>query len=170
MPEGHDHVRLFGLRVDIERQVYTTVVLMSVLVVYDGWHELASFLGVAAVIVAPVLAILAAHFFSEVLEDHSALCRPLTGAEWLGHARHQGSSLWSALPPLVVLGIGWVSPLDVLSTITVLVWTGVATLMVLAGAAAARAGYRGWRLGVAAIVGAGIGLLVVSLQILLKPH
>jgi len=83
MPEGHDHVRLFGLRVDIERQVYTTVVLMSVLVVYDGWHELASFLGVAAVIVAPVLAILAAHFFSEVLEDHSALCRPLTGAEWL---------------------------------------------------------------------------------------
>ena len=32
-----------GHRVSIERLVYATVVLMSVLVVYDGWQELTSF-------------------------------------------------------------------------------------------------------------------------------
>lgn len=169
MPD-RQKLTLLGARVDIERQVYTTVVLLSVLVVYDGWQELATFLGVVAVIVAPVLAMIAAHFFAEVLDDHARLRRPLTRAEWRGHTRRQMSPLLSTLPPLLVLGIGWVSPLDVLSTIAILIWTGVATLMVLAGVAAARAGYRGAHLGLAALAGAGIGLIVVSLQIVLKPH
>ena len=40
----------------MDRVIYTTITLMSVLVVYDGWATL-SFGGVAAVIIGPMLAI-----------------------------------------------------------------------------------------------------------------
>jgi len=165
----HD-LRLLGLRIDLERQVYTTVVLMSVLVVYDGWRALATFFGVAAVIIAPVLAIAFAHLFAEVLDDHARLRRPLTGAEWRAHLRHQVPQFLSAVPPLLVLGVGWITPMDAVSTIAVLLWTGLATLVVLSGAAAARAGLRGWRLLVASSAGGVAGLIVISLQVILKPH
>jgi hypothetical protein len=49
--------RGWGLRdIPMDRVIYTTITLMSVLVVYDGWATL-SFGGVAAVIIGPMLAI-----------------------------------------------------------------------------------------------------------------
>ena len=169
MARVHD-LRLLGIPVSVEQQVYTTVVLMSVLVVYDGWQELATFLGLTAVIVAPVLAIVVAHFFAEVLDEHARLRRPLAAREWRAHAHDQIPMFLSALPPLLVLGIGWVTPMDALKTITVLLWTGVITLVALAGVSAARAGLRGWRWVGAAVGGGAVGMIVISLQIFLKPH
>lgn len=46
----------------------SNVVPMSVLVVYDGWAELTTFLGMAAVIVSPIIAIGIAHGFTESLQ------------------------------------------------------------------------------------------------------
>ncbi len=170
MAEDPEHLRLGPIEVRLERVVYATVVLMSVLAVYDGWAELTSFLGVAIVILAPLVALAVAHLFSEVIEEHYRLQRPLTGAEWRRLASGQLKILVAAVPPLVILGLGWLSPLDERRTIAVLLWTGVATLVVLSLVAARRAGIRGWRLAVAGLSGGVVGLLVISLQVLLKPH
>ena len=170
MAEDPEHLRIGPIEIRLERIVYATVVLMSVLAVYDGWAELTSFVGVAVVIVAPLLALGIAHLFSEVIEEHYLLQRSLTRAEWRHLVVGQLTVLIAAVPPLVILGIGWVSPLDPRSTIAVLLWTGVATLVLLSLVAGWRAGIRGWRLGVAGFSGGLVGLIVISLQVLLKPH
>lgn len=162
--------RIRGQQVSLERLTYATVVLMSVLVVYDGWEDRATFIGVVAVILGPILALAVAHFFSEVLQEHSTHERQLTGSEWRAILRNQLQIFLAAVPPIIVLGAGWISPLDARSTIELLLWTGVATLVGLGALAGYRAGLRGWRWLVAAASGGAVGLLVVSLQILLKPH
>jgi hypothetical protein len=143
---------------------------MSVLVVYDGWDQHATFTGVALVIIGPILALGVAHFFSEVVQAFAEHQRPLTAAEWRWHARDQLHLLLAAVPPLLVLAVGWLGPLNARSTIAVLLWTGVATLMGLSALAAERAGMGGRRLVFASLSGGLVGLLVIALQILLKPH
>lgn len=170
LPGDREVLRIRGLRVSIERLVYATVVLMSVLVVYDGWADLTTYAGVAAVIIGPILALAVAHLFSEVFELHFARQRPLTREEWREVVLDQLHLLLAAVPPLVILGIGWLSPLDERRTIAVLLWTGVLTLMGLSLLAARRAGFHGWRLGAACLSGGVVGLIVISLQIVLKPH
>jgi hypothetical protein len=170
MAEDPEHLRIGPLEVRLERVVYATVVLMSVLAVYDGWAELTSFLGVAVVILAPLVALAVAHMFSEVIEEHYHLQRSLTLAEWRRLAWGQLKILVAAVPPLVILAIGWISPSDPHGTIRVLLWTGVLTLVALSVLAARRAGIRGWRLVVAGLSGGVVGLIVISLQVLLKPH
>jgi hypothetical protein len=170
MAEDPEHLRIGRLEVRLERVVYATVVLMSVLAVYDGWAELTSFVGVAVVIVAPLVALGVAHLFSEAIEEHYQQQRPLTRSEWRRLALGQFTILVAAIPPLVILGVGWISPLDERSTIAVLLWTGVVTLVALSVVAARRAGIRGWRLAVAGLSGGAVGLIVISLQVLLKPH
>ena len=157
-------------RLRLDRLVYGTVVLMSVLAVYDGWQELATYLGIMVVILAPLLALAIAHLFAEVLHAISELRHPLTRHEWEHHLRDQLPWFLSAVPPLVALGIGWLSPLDALSTITVVLWTAVVTLVVIAAVAGRRAGLTGWRWLVTAASGGLVGLLVIGLQIVLKPH
>ena len=169
-PDDPD-VELIGDRhFSIERVSYATVVLMSVLVVYDGWQDLATFVGVAAVIIAPILALGLAHFFSGGLQAYAELQRPPTAAEWRSHGLDQVEIVLAAVPSLVVLGVGWLSPLDTRSTISLILWTGVATLIGLAALAGRRAGLRGWRWALAAVSGGLVGLIVISLQIVLKPN
>ena len=68
--------RVFGLRqmamadlmsdLRVDRVIYTTITLMSVLVVYDGWASL-TFWGAVAVIVGPMLCIFLGHVFGAAL-------------------------------------------------------------------------------------------------------
>lgn len=157
-------------QVRLDRLVYATVVLMSVLVVYDGWQDLVTFLGVALVIISPTVALAVAHFFAESMHEHAELERPLTRPEWATIARGQVSHLLAGVPALLVLGVGWVTPMDARGAVALLLWTGVGTLVVLSALAAYRAGISGWRLVVAALSGGIVGLIVISLQIVLKPH
>jgi hypothetical protein len=154
----------------IDRLVYATVVLMSVLAVYDGWQDLATFAGVAVVIVGPLLALSLAHLFGDLLHAHAERRRPLTASEWRRHARDQISWFVAAVPPLVVLAIGWLTPADVVETIALVLWTGVVTLVVLSAVAGRLAGLRGWRWCAATAAGGLIGLIVIGLQLVLKPH
>lgn len=170
MLQNPEWIRLGPVPVSIERMVYATVVLMSVLVVYDGWQGLTTYAGVVAVIVAPTLALGVAELFAGSVEAHLRLERPLTAHDWGLLLLDQVQNLLAAVPPLVILGIGWLTPDKAFSTITVILWTGLMTLVVLALLAAARAGIRGWRLAVAGLMGGVAGLIVISLQVVLKPH
>lgn len=155
-------------RIDLERQTYATIVVMSLLAVYSGWDQL-SFLEAALVMLAPVLALATAHFFSEVLHEHAELRRPLRGHEWRTAAVRQVQLVLAAVPPLLMLVIGRSLDVDVERVTLVILATGVLTLMGLAGFAGRRAGLAGWRLVVTVLAGGLVGLIVLSIQILLKP-
>ncbi len=170
MSDDPEVVDLGPLRLRLERLVYGTVVLMSLLVVYDGWADLTSFVGVAIVIVAPTLALAVAHVFAEGVEHHAELQRPLRREEWTEVIVAELGVVVVAVPPLVILAAGWIGPWDPRNTIAVLIWTGLATLVALSLLAAHRAGIRGWRLLGSGALGGLVGLLVISLQIVLKPH
>lgn len=167
---GDRPLTILGVQVHLERLVYSTVVLMSVLVVYDGWATLTTFAGIAIVIVAPTVALLLAHLFADALHEQAELRRPLRTGEWSRLLRHQVNIVLAAVPPLAIMLVGWRTPADALKIVTVLVWTGVVTLVALTSVSAYRAGLRGWRLLVAGATGGVIGLVVISLQVLLKPH
>jgi hypothetical protein len=156
--------------INVERTVYGTVVLMSVLVVYEGWASLTTFFGTALVIIAPMVALLLAHYFADLMSLHVEVGRPLHRAEWRGLVGRQVGILMSAVQPLILVLIGWLTPLDAVSTIRVVLWGGVASLVFLASISARRAGYTGWRLVVASAMGGLLGLVVISMQVLLKPH
>jgi hypothetical protein len=48
--------RVGRLKIRVDRVIYTTITLLSVLIIFDGWEQL-QFWGVVAVIVGPILAI-----------------------------------------------------------------------------------------------------------------
>jgi hypothetical protein len=50
----------------VDRLVYTTITLMSVLIIYDGWQNLRA-IDVVGIIVGPILAMFIAHIFSGIL-------------------------------------------------------------------------------------------------------
>lgn len=161
---------VFGRTFDVERLTYATVVLMSVLAVYEGWSDLATFAGAAIVTIGPVVALVTAHLFADVLAEHAALGRALTGREWIGLVVDQLHLFLVAAPPLAFLLAGWLLPWDALGTIATILWAGVLTLMALAALAAQRAGMRSWRLAAATVLGGAAGIVVILLQLVLKPH
>ena len=50
------------LRIRLDRVIYTTITLLAVLIIYDGWEQL-RFWDVVTVIVGPILAIFMGHVF-----------------------------------------------------------------------------------------------------------
>jgi len=166
--EDPEVVRVLGVALDLERLTYATVVVVSVLAVYRDWEKL-SFLAATLVVVAPVLALAVAHAFSEVLHAHARHQRPLTAEQWRDTALHQVHLLLAAVPPLIVLLLGHLTPRVADHVRAIVLGTGVATLIALAAVAGRRAGYRGWRWLVASLMGGVIGLVVILLQVVLKP-
>jgi len=162
-------VRVAGVALDLERLTYATIVVMAVLSAYSGWSEL-SFPAAAVVVVSPVVAVCLAHAFSELLQEHAAVQRGLTTSEWLAVARRQVNLLLAALPPLAVLAIGRATSLRTADTLPVVEITGMLTLAFLSAIASRRAGLRGPWLVVGALAGGLVGLTVIALQIVLKPH
>src|ERR1700683_505758 len=60
----------------VDRIVYATITIMSVLIIYDGWQHL-RLLDVIGVIVGPVVAMFLAHLFSAALAKQVDLGRAL---------------------------------------------------------------------------------------------
>src|SRR4249919_1122345 len=86
----------------VERVVNTTIMLMSVLVIYDGWEKL-RLIGVVAVIVGPVLAMFVAHVFSESIARQVDLERTPTRRERIRIVRDESRFLLVAAPPVVMV-------------------------------------------------------------------
>jgi hypothetical protein len=94
----------------IDRAAYGTIVVTSVLVVYDGWANLR--LGDAiAVILGPVVAMVIGHVFGAGLAAYPGLGRRPTGRELLRIVRRESLFLLVCAPQIVLLLVlqvaGW---------------------------------------------------------------
>ena len=72
--------RIGRLKIRVDRVIYTTITLLSVLIIYDGWEQL-QFWDVVAVILGPIVAIFLSHVFGAALGTRVALGRALSRHE-----------------------------------------------------------------------------------------
>jgi hypothetical protein len=152
----------------LDRIIYSTITLMSVLIIYDGWQTL-TIPGVVAVITGPVLAMFLSHVFSAALAQHVTLGRRLTLAEWAGVIGAEAPFLLIAVPPLAILAVLNLSGVSLTTAIKVMIWIGTASLGFWSGLAGYRARLRGGPLAVVVLAGLLIGRVVLTLQIFLQP-
>lgn len=164
-----EHHRLLVPRpVHLDRIVYATITMMSVLIIYDGWQHL-RLIDVVGVIVGPVVAMFMAHVFSALVARQVELGRPLRATDCRATIRSESPFLLLAVPPLVIVSVLFGFGVSLFHAIQVTLWVGVASLGFWGYAAGRRAGYTGWRIVV--VVGAGllIGLAVLAIQVILQP-
>jgi len=152
----------------IDRAVYGTIVVTSVLVLYDGWANL-KVLGAVAVILGPVVAMVIGHVFAASLAAYATLSRPPTTREVLRIVRRESRFLLVCVPQIVLLLVLTLVGLGLNDTIRVVIWVSAASLGFWGGLAARRArlGARGIALGV--IMGFAAGGAVLLLRVLLQP-
>ena len=154
--------------VDVDRIIYATITLMSVLIIYDGWQQL-RFLAVLGVIVGPVLAMFLAHVFSAGLAQELALGRPVTLAERMKIVRSESRFLLLCVPPVLLVGVLVPLGVSMSEAIRSVLVLGAGSLGFWGGVAGRRAGLTGWRLVRAVIAGLLIGVLILALQVFLQP-
>jgi len=148
--EGSGSVAVGPVRIPVGLYVYGTVTLLSVLVVFEGWQDLRGPIAVVLVTVGPAVALMLAHLFGEVVDSTVFLLM--------------------CVPLLAVLVVGQVLRLELATTVRLMLWLGVLSLGFWGWLAGRHAGLRGWRLLGSALAGLVIGLVVISLQLVLKPH
>jgi hypothetical protein len=158
-------------RIDVAAWVYATVTVMSVLAVYDGWEDRKRYVGVVIVVIAPTLALAMAHLFADVLDFHVRRHRPPTRHEWWVMTEHATQYLLVAVPMLLILVVtGFIPSVDLRGSITCMLAFAILSLGWWGWIAGRHAGLRGARLLAASCAGLLIGVIVIGMQILLKPH
>ncbi len=159
----------FGSRAGrLDRAVYTTITVMSVLVVYDGWQNLK--LGAAiGVILGPVLAMFVTHVFSASLARQAELRKRPSRSEEMRIIRAESRFLLLAAPALALLVILAVAGVSVSRSIHAVILLEGASLGFWAFVAGQRAGLAGWPLARTVVLGLIAGVLVLTLQVFLQP-
>jgi hypothetical protein len=152
----------------IDRVVYATITVMSVLIIYDGWEKL-HFLDVVGVICGPILAMFIAHVFSASLGREVAEGRKLRWSERATIVRTESRFMLLAVPPLALLALTQVAGASLKWSINIIVWAGAASLGYWGYVAGRRAGFTRWRLAGAIVSGLVVGLVILVLQVLLQP-
>ena len=155
-------------RVYLDRAIYTTVTLMSLLIVYDGWQNLK--LGAAVgVILGPVLAIFVGHVFSASLARQAELNKRPGRSEQMRIIRTEARFLLLAAPALALLIILTVAGVSLSRSIHVVILLEGASLGFWGLVAGRRAGLTGWPLARTVVMGLIVGLVVIALQVFLQP-
>jgi hypothetical protein len=160
--------RVGRLKIRVDRVIYTTITLMSVLIIYDGWEQL-RFWSVVVVMLGPILAIFLSHVFGAALGTRVALGRPLTRRERRAVFVEECRFLLVAVPPLAILVVLTIAGVSYTRIIQVIVLTGVLSLGVWGGVAGRRAGVTGWALALPIAYGLLLGGIILVLQALLQP-
>jgi hypothetical protein len=160
--------RVGRFKIRVDRVIYTTITLMAVLIIYDGWEQL-RFWNVVAVMVGPILAIFMGHVFGATLGTRVALGRPLTRRERGAVFVEECRFLLVAVPPLAILVVLTIAGVSYTRIIQVIVLTGVLSLGVWGGVAGRRAGLTGWALVLPIAYGLLLGGTILVLQALLQP-
>jgi len=160
--------RIGRLKIRVDRVIYTTITLMCVLIIYDGWEQL-QFLDVVAIIVGPVLAIFLGHVFGAALGTRVALGRKLSRRERRGVFVEECRFLLITVLPLTILVVLAIAGVSYTRIIQVIVLTGVLSLGVWGGVAGRRAGLTGWALVFSIAYGLLLGGIILALQAILQP-
>jgi hypothetical protein len=154
--------------VDVDRVIYATITVMSVLIIYDGWQQL-KFLEVVGAIVGAVIAMFVAHVFSAGLAQQVALGRPVTSRERRKIVRSESRFLLICVPPVLVVGVLVLLGFSMSDAIRWVLVVGTVSLGFWGGVAGRRAGLTGWRLVSAVVAGLLIGFLILALDVILQP-
>ncbi len=125
----------------VDRIIYATITIMSVLIIYDGWQHL-KLIDVAGAIIGPVLAMFLAHVFSAAMAQHVKARRILTGKEWRAVVRVQAPFLALCVPPLAIVSLLYAVGVSLSDGIRVTLWVGTASLGYWGLVAGRRAGFR----------------------------
>ena len=152
----------------VDRIVYTTITLMSVLIVYDGWEHL-RIVAVVGVVVGPVLAMVISHTFAALIALQTEAGGGPGRGDRLRIVRREVLFLLFCVPPLVMLLGQYLLGVSITQAIRVTLWVGVASLAWWGYVAGRRSRRRGWGLVVAVAAGLAVGLVVLLLQVFLQP-
>jgi hypothetical protein len=159
----------FGSRpLYLDRAVYSTITIMSVLIVYDGWQNL-KFWAAVGVILGPVLAMFVSHVFSASLARQAELHRRPGRSEQLNIVRTESRFLLLAGPALALLATLTLAGVSLGLSIQTVIFLEGASLGFWGFVAGRRAGLAGWPLARTVILGLIVGLLVLALQVFLQP-
>jgi len=159
----------FGSRSDyLDRAVYTTITVMSVLIVYDGWKHL-KFWAAVGVILGPVLAMFISHVFSAGLARQGELHERPGRSEQMKIIRAESRFLLLAAPALALLIILTAAGVSLGSSIQAIIFLEGASLGFWGFVAGRRAGLAGWPLARTVVFGLILGLVVLALQVILQP-
>jgi hypothetical protein len=152
----------------IDRAVYGTIVVTSVLVIYDGWSNL-RLSDAVAIILGPVIAIVIGHVFAATVAAYPAVGRRPTRSELLHIVRRESRFLLVCVPQIFLLLVLTLAGLGLNHTVRVLIWVGPALLGFWSGVAARRAGLRARGVALGVILGLAVGGAVLLLQVFLQP-
>ena len=152
----------------VDRIVYTTITMMSVLIVYDGWQHLRLF-DVVGVIVGPVLAMCISHVYSASLALQMDVDGPLTARQRLATVSGELPFLLFCVPPLVLLLIQYLAGVSLTDAIRVTLWLGALSLGGWGFVVGKRSRLTGWQLVISTVAGLSIGIVVLLLQVFLQP-
>jgi hypothetical protein len=152
----------------IDRIVYATITIMSVLIIYDGWQNL-RLVDVIGVIVGPVVAMFIAHVFSASLAKQVELGRALTWDDRRGIVGEESRFLLLCVLPVAVVSVLFAFGATLNDAIRITLWVEGLTLGYWGYLAARRAGVVGWRLLLYVAAGLVLGVVVLLLQVALQP-
>ncbi len=152
----------------VDRIVYATITVMSVLIIYDGWQTL-RLIDVVLVIVGPIIAMFIGHVFSAALARQIEIGRPLSRAEAATIVGSESRFLLLAVPPVVIVSVLYAFNVSLSGAIRVTLWAEAASLGYWGLVAARRAGLGGWRVFAFVVAGLIVGLVVLLLQVVLQP-
>lgn len=163
-------VRILGLQFDPHRLIYSTVILMTALAIYDPGPETAGqsvLVTIVAVTIAPLFALTMAHVFSDALDLQIRLGRRLNGRD----RRHLLASnleyMYIAVPPTLLAIVLSLAGMQAVPIIDAVLWLMLASLFFWGVYAARAARLSGWlqlRFGLSYGV---MGLIIVLIEIAL---
>jgi hypothetical protein len=152
----------------LDRAIYTTITVMSVLILYDGWQTL-KLAAAVGVILGPVLAIFVSHVFAAALARQVELQRRPGRIEAMRIIRTESRFLLLAAPALALLIILTVAGVSLGHSVQAVIFLEGASLGFWGLVAGRRAGLAGWPLARTVMFGLIVGLLVLALQVFLQP-
>lgn len=164
-------IRFLGLSFDPHRLIYSTIILIATLSIYDDSvpreFDTMTALALSAVIIAPLFALTMAHAFSDALDLQIKLGRRLNSHDRRHLMRINLEYMYIAIPPLVlalILGPTAIAPEVIIDIVLVM---GLISLFFWGIFAAQKAGLRRWgqiRFGVNYLA---MGLIIVIVELLL---
>ena len=152
----------------VDRIVYATITIMSVLIIYDGWQHL-RLVDVIGVIVGPVVAMFLAHVFSAALAKQVDLGRALNWNDRWAIANSESRFLLLCVPPTAIVLVLFAFGASLNDAIRVTLWLETLSLGYWGYLAARRAGVAGWRVLTHIAAGLILGIIVLLLQVALQP-